>query len=58
MAAAPGPYVALLNSDTRVHPGWLAALVRAAEERTAAERVAGTWDAAVDAALSAQGVEG
>ena len=27
-----------------------------AEERTAAERVAGTWDAATDAALSAQGV--
>jgi len=26
------------------------------EERTAAERVAGTWDAATDAALSAQGV--
>lgn len=31
LAAAPGPYVALLNSDTRVHPGWLAALVSAAE---------------------------
>jgi GT2 family glycosyltransferase len=31
LAAAPGPYVALLNTDTRVRPGWLAALVRAAE---------------------------
>src|SRR5206468_112084 len=27
----PGPYVALLNSDTRVHPRWLRALVNAAE---------------------------
>jgi N-acetylglucosaminyl-diphospho-decaprenol L-rhamnosyltransferase len=31
MAAAPGPYVALLNSDTGVHSGWLRALVTAAE---------------------------
>jgi hypothetical protein len=31
MAAAPGPYVVLLNSDTRVRPGWLRALVDAAE---------------------------
>lgn len=28
--AAAGPYVVLLNSDTRVHPGWLHALVNAA----------------------------
>lgn len=31
MRAAPGPYVALLNSDTRVTPGWLDALVTQAE---------------------------
>lgn len=31
VAAAPGPYVVLLNSDTRVRPGWLRALVDAAE---------------------------
>ncbi len=31
IAAAPGPYVALLNSDTRVRAGWLRALVAAAE---------------------------
>jgi N-acetylglucosaminyl-diphospho-decaprenol L-rhamnosyltransferase len=30
--AAPGPYVVLLNSDTCVRPGWLKALVRAAED--------------------------
>lgn len=32
VAASPGPYVVLLNSDTRVQPGWLQALVRAAED--------------------------
>ena len=37
ISAAPGPYVALLNSDTRVRPGWLRALVGAA----AADRRAG-----------------
>src|SRR5688572_10966320 len=31
IAAARGPYVALLNIDTRVRPGWLRALVDAAE---------------------------
>jgi GT2 family glycosyltransferase/glycosyltransferase involved in cell wall biosynthesis len=31
MRDAPGPYVVLLNSDTRVHPGWLQALVSAME---------------------------
>ena len=31
MAEAPGKYVALLSSDTRGRPGWLAALVAAAE---------------------------
>jgi hypothetical protein len=31
MAASPGPYVVLLNSDTQVTPGWLRALVGAAE---------------------------
>ena len=31
IAAAPGPYVVLLNSDTRVRLGWLRALVRAIE---------------------------
>ncbi len=31
MRDAPGPYVALLNTDTRVHPSWLRALVAAAE---------------------------
>jgi GT2 family glycosyltransferase len=31
MAASPGPYLVLLNSDTAVHPGWLRALVDAAE---------------------------
>ena len=31
VAAAPGPYVVLLNSDTRVRPGWLRSLVDAAE---------------------------
>ncbi|HEU5316931.1 MAG TPA: glycosyltransferase family 2 protein, partial [Chloroflexota bacterium] len=31
LAAAPGPYVVLLNTDTRVRPGWLRALVGAAE---------------------------
>jgi GT2 family glycosyltransferase len=31
VAAARGPYVVLLNSDTRVRPGWLGALVAAAE---------------------------
>jgi N-acetylglucosaminyl-diphospho-decaprenol L-rhamnosyltransferase len=31
MAAAPGPYIVLLNSDTRVRPDWLQALVNAVE---------------------------
>jgi hypothetical protein len=31
IGAAPGPYVVLLNTDTRVRPGWLRALVEAAE---------------------------
>ena len=31
LRAAPGPYAALLNSDTEVEPGWLAALVGAAQ---------------------------
>jgi GT2 family glycosyltransferase len=31
LQAAPGPYVVLLNSDTRVRPAWLRALVEAAE---------------------------
>ncbi|CAA9276435.1 MAG: hypothetical protein AVDCRST_MAG77-3539 [uncultured Chloroflexi bacterium] len=31
IAAAPGPYVVVLNTDTHVHPGWLGALVDAAE---------------------------
>ncbi|HEV2124106.1 MAG TPA: glycosyltransferase family 2 protein [Chloroflexota bacterium] len=31
MSDASGPYVVLLNSDTRVRPGWLKALVAAAE---------------------------
>jgi GT2 family glycosyltransferase/glycosyltransferase involved in cell wall biosynthesis len=31
MRDAPGPYVVLLNSDTRVRPGWLRALVGAME---------------------------
>ena len=31
IAAAPGPYVVLLNTDTAVRPGWLRALVEAAE---------------------------
>jgi len=31
IAAAPGPYILLLNSDTRVRPNWLGALVRAAD---------------------------
>src|SRR5688500_6439948 len=31
IAAAPGPYVALLNIDTQVRPGWLRALLDAAE---------------------------
>ena len=31
IAAAPGPYVALLNIDTQVRTGWLRALVEAAE---------------------------
>lgn len=31
MRAAPGPYVALLNTDTEVEPGWLRALVLSAE---------------------------
>jgi hypothetical protein len=35
IAAAPGPYVVLLNSDTRVRPGWLRALVDAAEADSA-----------------------
>jgi GT2 family glycosyltransferase len=36
IAAAAGPYVVLLNSDTRVHPGWLCALVAAMEAEPAA----------------------
>jgi GT2 family glycosyltransferase len=31
LAAAAGPYVVLLNTDTRVRPGWLRALVDTAE---------------------------
>jgi GT2 family glycosyltransferase len=39
MRAAPGEYVALLNSDTRVRPGWLEAMVRAAEANPRAAAV-------------------
>ena len=31
LRSAPGPYAALLNSDTEVEPGWLTALVQDAE---------------------------
>ena len=31
LQSAPGPYAALLNSDTEVEPGWLTALVQDAE---------------------------
>ena len=33
LRAARGDYVALLNDDTRVDPNWLAAMVRALDER-------------------------
>ena len=36
LRSAPGPYAALLNSDTEVEPGWLTALVQAAEANPAA----------------------
>jgi ferritin-like metal-binding protein YciE len=51
-------YELLSRTATRAGDEITAALAQRilAEERTAAERVAGTWDAATEAALSAQGV--
>jgi len=40
MAAATGRYLVLLNNDTRVRPGWLEALVQAAERTPSAGAIA------------------
>jgi ferritin-like metal-binding protein YciE len=57
-ALESGAYELLARTARRAGDDPTAALAQRilGEERAAAERVAGTWDAAVDAALSAQGV--
>jgi GT2 family glycosyltransferase len=52
MRTAPGDYVALVNLDARVRPGWLKALVRAAEKD---ERVAAATAKLIYPAESANG---
>jgi ferritin-like metal-binding protein YciE len=53
-----GAYELLMRTAQRAGDGATAALAERIlmEERMASEKVAGTWDAAVDAALAAQGV--
>jgi ferritin-like metal-binding protein YciE len=57
-AVETGAYELLTRTARRAGDEETAALAQRilGEERTAAERVAGTWDAAADAALSAQGL--
>ena len=43
MAASPGPYVVLLNSDTQVTPGWLRALVGARRRSPIGGRRRPSW---------------
>lgn len=43
IAAAQGEFVALLNNDTRVDPGWLAALQRASRQSGHAEHLYDMW---------------